>query len=288
MLNTDLSSLISYDMKDQVNKAIVRNEEDIFKKIKLYRNCQFTCDSLDGKNIMVNNIYKELWDWNRPVTKKSGYQKSGGGKTPEGFSDEFKHQWKRLGPDTMNSFKIIRDHAYSKIYNKSLEDLESNKNLRKFALLTHTIGNFTLVPYYLTSSDRPSYVMEDNKVKSKKQVVKAITFDQSRGSSGKYFVKDMFDLSLKIIKENTSSDIFKEYIDKFFLNMYVDKNYNIIPLLKSNEEYLLQDKMDLSNPLKFMPSNEAELNEYLENVNNLIEMRSKLIVEKLKMSNYEL
>jgi len=164
----------------------------------------------------------------------------------------------------MNSFSTTYSQAL-KIDSQDHDTVNININLQKFAGLIHPIGNFTLIPFKLDwQNDKKS-------------------FNQYRGANfGKYFVYDYFDLSLKLIKENISDDAFRSYVDTFYLNNYVDMNYIIRPLFKSHEEFLRSSKLDLENPKKFIPQNEAELNEYLVNVINNIELRGRRIVDELE------
>ena len=172
-----------------------------------------------------------------------------------------------MGSDTMNSFSTIYRTAKS-VYSNTPHLLEQNNFLARFASLTHTIGNFTLVPFQLSPQ-------RDTR-----------SFNQYRGFRGNddnpYFVYDFFDLSLKLIQENTSTQVFKDYIDTFFLNDYVDKDYRIIPLFKRHQVFLEESYLSVKDPGAFLPQNETELNEYLSNVNQLIQMRGRRIVAALK------
>lgn len=124
--------------------------------------------------------------------------------------------------DTMNSFDTIYRATHS-IYHGNTHLVEQNDFLAKFASLTHTIGNFTLVSFQLIPQ-KDSH-----------------SFNQYRGFQGNgdnpYFVYDFFDLSLKLIQENTSAQVFKDYIYTFFLNDYVDKDYHIVPLFERHQPF---------------------------------------------------
>ena len=95
-------------------------------------------------------------------------------------------------------------------------------------------------------------------------------------------ISDYFDLSLKLIKENISEAGFRTYIDTFFLSDYVDSDYNIKPLFKRHGEMLEQEKLSLHKPQSFLPQDEEELNEYLENVIEIIEKRNRRILTALE------
>ena len=250
--------LAQYDFKNESPWEDVRNERDPiikFQKYKAHNKTdanKFDCDNSNGTCALSNEIYYALWQWQ--------YKSRFSLQLP--LSSLFGTNWERFGSDTMNSFQTTYNQAV-KIYGNSKE-ANSNRALQRFASLTHAIGNFVLVPFKLSLNDEKS-------------------FNQYRGANfGKYFVYDYFDLSLKLIKETVEESVFKSYIDTFYLNDYVDENYNILPLLSRHKVFLQQEKMDMSNPEKFLPQNEDELNEYLNNINYLIKTRGSRLVEKLK------
>jgi hypothetical protein len=254
-----LRNLETYDFKNEAPWEDLRNENNTIKKFLKYKdyykvNKKFDCDNSNGSCALADNIYYSLWGW----CYKSRYTIS------DDLKDKLGVPWDRLGTDTMNSFSTTYSQAL-KIDSQDHDTVNININLQKFAGLTHSIGNFTLIPFKLDwHNDKKS-------------------FNQYRGANfGKYFVYDYFDLSLKLIKENISEEAFKNYIDTFFLDDYVDKDYEIKPLFKSHEAFLRSSKLDLENPKKFIPQNEAELNEYLVNVINNIELRGRRIVDELE------
>jgi hypothetical protein len=248
-------NLITYDFKNEDPCKEVRDEKDPFRKFELYKNSKsnFDCD----RSELADRIYKLLWGW-------SYYENS------DIIPDILKGmleatKWERLGCDTMNSFSTTYTKA-RKIYTQDLDKVRANDYLKKFASLTHTIGNFTLIPFKLNF----------------RQDVRS--FNQDRGwrrKEGMYFVYDYFDLSLKLIKENVSETGFKAYIDTCYLNDYVNKNYDIIPLFKGHADLLKEDKLPIDNPYIFLTTDEAELIEYLRNVLEKIESRGHRIVKEL-------
>jgi hypothetical protein len=255
-----LESLVTYDFKNESPWPDVNNEANSLKKFQLYKakeEPKFDCDSSNGTCPLASDIYNRLWGW----TYENRFH------LPERLSSCFQGQWERMGSDTMNSFSTIYRTAKS-VYSNTPHLLEQNNLLARFASLTHTIGNFTLVPFQLSPQ-------RDNR-----------SFNQYRGFQGNddnpYFVYDFFDLSLKLIQENTSTQVFKDYIDTFFLNDYVDKDYRIIPLFKRHQVFLKERYLSVKDPDAFLPQNETELNEYLSNVNRLIQMRSRRIIDALK------
>lgn len=179
-----LESLVTYDFKNESPWPDVNNETNPLKKFQLCRarskaaeeknEPNFDCDSSDGTCPLTSDIYNRLWGW----TYENRFH------LPERLSSCFQGQWERMGSDTMNSFSTIYRIASPVYYNNS-RLLEQNELLVSFASLTHTIGNFTLVPFQLSpQKDRRS-------------------FNQYRGFRGNdsnpYFVYDFFDLSLKLI-----------------------------------------------------------------------------------------
>lgn len=255
-----LESLAAYDFKNESPWPDVNNETDPLKKFWLYKAKEkpaFDCDSSDGTCSLTSDLYNRLWGWRY----ENRFH------LPESLVGCFGEQWERMGSDTMNSFATIYRAAKS-VYHGNTLLLEQNDLFVKFASLTHTIGNFTLVPFQLVPE-------KDSR-----------SFNQYRGfrgnSSNPYFVYDFFDLSLKLIQENTSAQVFRNYIDTFFLNDYVDRDYRIVPLFKRHQLFLQERHLSVEDPSAFLPQNQAELNEYLSNVNRLIQKRGKRIVDELK------
>ncbi|MBA9086884.1 hypothetical protein FHR92_003364 [Fontibacillus solani] len=248
----EVLNLITYDFKNEDPCKEVRGEKDPIRKFEIYKNSKsnFDCDC----SRLADRIYELLWGWN--YRNKFSI--------PDNLKGKLEAtKWDRLGCDTMNSFLTTYNHA-RKIYTQDHDNVRANDYLKKFASLTHSIGNFTLVPFKLDF----------------RQDVKS--FNQNRGwHGGKYFVYDYFDLSLKLIKEHVNALGFKAYIDTFYLNDYVDHNYDIIPLFGGHVELLKEDKLLLDNPNRFLPKNEAELIEYLRNVLEKIESRGLRIVKEL-------
>jgi hypothetical protein len=254
-----IRNLESYDFKNEAPWEDLRNENNSIKKFQMYMkyykmNKKFDCDNSNGSCRLTDSIYYSLWGW----CFKSRYT------IPKSLLGKLDVNWDRMGTDTMNSFSTTYSNAL-KIYSQDLDAVNNNMNIQKFAALTHSIGNFTLMPFKLDWQ---------NDTKS---------LNQYRGANfGKYFVYDYFDLSLKLIKENTSESAFRNYIDTFYLNDYVYPNYEIKTVFRGHEVFLRSDKLSLENPGKFNPANVAELNEYLVNVINNIELRGQRIVEELE------
>jgi len=259
--------LTKYDFKNEAPWDLTgkgRTSIDRFNSYRRYNKdkkmANFDCDNSNGTCPLADSIYMALWGW----SYKNRFT------LPDLLKKDFELIWDRFGPDTMNSFATTYRQAL-KIYGNDKNKAYGSHYLQELASLTHYIGNFTLFPFKLNPK-------EDKK-----------SFNQYRGfNSGKYFVYDYFDLSLKILKENVDDLIFRKYIDTFYLNDYVDENYNIKPLLKSHEALLNCEKMPTNNPDQFLPQTESELNEYLKNVISKIKARGKRIASELEEKNSEI
>lgn len=110
-------------------------------------------------------------------------------------------------------FLIENFDVFSKVHN--------SEELKKFAVLTHTIGNIAIVPYGF--------------------------------NTGRKF-NDYWDMALKLLKNDLSFDEWKKFIDINFFNCYVDENYNIKSYFKTankNRLYLPQGEEDIISFLKY-------------------------------------
>ncbi|MCL2110843.1 MAG: hypothetical protein FWH32_01040 [Clostridiales bacterium] len=232
----------------------------------------------EAKSYEIPKECKDLWDfWRR---NKLGEYENKHGKLISIMSG--------LNSDTMNSFKTT--------YNKALEikageekiplesytvkggriDIEKlvlknpdvltkiceNNDIQKFAQLTHSIGNFTLIPH---------------KIKFGKN--KDPECFQYRGS--KHDIKDYWDLSLKLLKEpwnfgEGDGKHFEDYIDTFYLNCYVDKNYDV--------EELFTEHFDVGH---LYPADSDEMERFLSNVNEKIISRGTLMVLILMLKKWD-
>ncbi len=238
----DLSDIVDYDFKNEAHRLEIRLENDPIEKFLKYKKFgRFDCDNSNGTCLLMNDIYYKLWRWsyNSRFTIDDELKKA------------FGNMWRRLGADTMNSYQTTYTNAKS-IY----KSVRENELMLQFAKYTHTIGNFTLIPFNLEG------------------VKYFNTYRCAR-------FKDYFDLSLKYIKEQVDEDTFKNYIDIFFLNDYVDGEYNVLPLFSRHNDYLSQERMIIDNVNLLIPQNETELNEFLKNVIDRIQNRGKKIAKKL-------
>ncbi|MCL2014780.1 MAG: hypothetical protein FWG68_00870 [Defluviitaleaceae bacterium] len=217
----------------------------------------FTSNSPEGKRLhldsnnggcqLTNRIYANLWKL---------YCNSKKGNTWE-CNDEKFVLIGRFGSDTMNSFKSI----YNIFHEKFGDEAYKNVNLQEYAKLTHTIGNFTPIPFSIR-------FFRQHKSKC---------FNKHRGCNKR--IEDMWDISLNGIKihfeREYSVKIFRDYIDTFCLNTYVDKDCNVRPLFNKETRKLTPQPSPL-------PQTECELNEFLESANKKIIQRGTILVEILK------
>ncbi len=127
-----------------------------------------------------------------------------------------------------------------------------------FAQLTHTIGNFVLIPKKIEP-----YIPEDKTV----NMVRASVW------------KDYFDLSLLWFMNNQelvwTDETLEVYFDKFMLQSYAQGRC-IFPLMPAHEEILKGDY-----ELESRPKTKKELAVLLDNINNRIIQRGKLMYSKL-------
>jgi hypothetical protein len=249
--------------KMNYNKNNKENNKKITKKI-------WDCDG-SGRNSkdtcsLSRDIYKVIWGWENKIESSC--------KCTSSFYNSC------MEPDSMNSyFKILTrvidlvepdgKKDYFQIVNKShhvqkrhwskkdigewggeffkdlVEKVRKNKEvgclLNKFAKLTHTMGNFVLVP---------------------------AGFNKGRVRS----TADYWDLSLKILKTDSDwipPEFFQKYINTFFLWDYVDENYEIKLFFKEHGFKKLQ------------PSNIEEAVEFLQKVTKFIVRRGYFMLAML-------
>lgn len=183
----------------------------VYKEIdKKNKKKSFDCDSWNGTNDLMDEIYDRLWrnvkewdvDWGT-------YKKN-----------------EKFGGDTMNSFSTTFNAlAEKKSYRESFKDYRIYKNskykiLEKYAKYTGCLGNFTLVPR---------------------------GYNGYRGTSNK--LKDYWDLSLNNLRYDKDGQewlegvnlSFREYINMFFLWDYMesqDGKYRVKALFEGHEALL--------------------------------------------------
>ena len=178
-----LEALWEYDFKNESPWPDVVGETDPIRKFRLYKGKTeppFDCDRCQ----LAMNLYTRLWGWS--------YGRRG--VMPESLASRFGGRITGFGSDTMNSFATVYRTARN-IYYQSAKSPDANKRLAQFAALTHTAGNFTLVPYQLDpANDKRSFN----------------SYRGYRGEDGnKYFVYDFSDLSLKLIQEYLGQETFQ-------------------------------------------------------------------------------
>lgn len=253
---------VEYDFKYQLGQKLTRirskqirlsaeemitTEESIerIKKYKAYNSPIYRFDCDGNKNCKLSlDIYEKLWgDFEKKV----------------------------YGPDTINSFITSYKKSKSDINNRT------DEMFRNFAVLTHTIGNFTLVPR-----------MEDKFEKG---------FNSYRG----FKYGDYWDISLQhLLKDgfNKDKDKFQKYIDTFFLWDYVDEEYNPLSLFMKYNDFTIRklgirfDEVDNNNYQNFLDNVEYAIKRrgkfmvyMLCNIREYNDFKSKTSIEKIKKYN---
>ncbi|MGM0965635.1 hypothetical protein [Bacillus pumilus] len=152
------------------------------------------------------------------------------------------------------------DQCHLLIYNDNFRDFELVKNnisaFEKFATLSHSIGNFTVLPHWM--------------------------------NTGRYcFSQDYWDVTLQ-----SFFDFFKPMgcwrncVETYFLQPYVnnDEEWTV-------SEFWEGHFLNIKKPKQLTPQNQEELIEYLHKVNLRIEERGKWIIKKtceeLKLQHFK-
>jgi hypothetical protein len=157
---------------------------------------------------------------------------------------------KEIGVDLLsyrNAFGCTSIEMILADFPEIAERLRYNADLCEFATLTHTIGNFTMIP----NPDETAYKKGFN--------------------CGRYYpTKDYWDLTLMLLKKRLQNDeLFNDYIRIFDLDDYVE-NGEIIRLFERE-----------TSPWHHEPQTKDELTEFLQIVNKKIKARGTRLVEKL-------
>lgn len=261
----NIAGIVHYDFKNEHGR--ISFSEDNIEFWLNYRNKGDTWDC-DGSGSKPNktcrlsrDIYKVLWGWESKIENR--YKKTSS------------FHYMCMGPDTMNSyFKILTrvvefvDPEGKKQYFESIKGKKhwSKKDtsqkgfldlvdkvrvhnevgvlLNKYAYLTHTFGNFVLVP---------------------------AGFNSGRVRA----TDDYWDLSLRLMKDDPEwmpPELFQKYINTFFLWDYVDENYEIKPFF------------NLHSFQKKNPNDLQESIQLLQTIINYIVRRGYFMVAMLKVA----
>lgn len=265
-----------YDLKNEIEEYKQCEADDLYRFL-LYKSSavekKFDCD----RCAYAKSVYHKLWGFDNNLN--ANFQNILVG-----------NQLILMGMDTMNSFwitfawclnKWCRDdiHRYfgiTTVTADSAKDLLDNytalkkiiiKNLSKeifdkfvlFAKLTHTIGNLVLVPKKIEP-----YIHEKQ------------TFNMARASKW----NDYFDLSLQWILKNDdqswNEETVNKYFDMFELRDYVTGDNKIIPLTESHNKII----NSVAN-IESRPQDKLEIVQLLNNINNRIIKRGKILHAKL-------
>lgn len=135
----------NYDFKNESPTDKVKNEEDPIKKFLLYHldyaKTGFDCDCCE----LAKEMYKKLWSLNDKELKSYDCD------TMNSFSRLYRLllksyddvYWKKTEishPPTRSKW-LLKDEVY-----EHYKVINENESVKEFARLTHTLGNFTLLP----------------------------------------------------------------------------------------------------------------------------------------------
>ncbi|MCL2110847.1 MAG: WYL domain-containing protein [Clostridiales bacterium] len=271
-----LYSFATYDFKDESPDEACRLEANSVKKFILYRESGdwFDCDGCD----LSKQVYKALW----------GCEQAMRGRLYVPSQSIFRDlHWAELGADTMNSCALVLANALQyddelKNYTRGergaslrkdpqglLDYLDSDgskgriegisKHIHDFANLTHSLGNFTLIPYYYEKKP----------------------FNVYRARS----VMDFWDMSLKLMEDAYGKEALGEYVDAFYHFDYIDgfsqelpfEKYRIASLCGCHEDCLCGNEAVLPRDRRSLIPGAGELDEYLRGVNRRIVSRGTLM-----------
>lgn len=253
------NSLYDLDKFDLKNLVIgLEQEEDVFRKYEGYRE-KLVINSVPYVSFKAD-ISNRLWDWKvenpyRFEGKLSVFDSIWGKNEEKGF-------WSHMDLDYAISFPRIYKIAKD-IYKDNLTELEKNQLLKENLTLCYTVGNLNLLPHRLTDKNITAY-----KVNYVPRALEKYPF----------FAVGFIDAVLLLIKKYTTEEMFKNYVDIFYWDDFVDENYNVIPLLPKIEN------IDVETESLVFPKTEEELNCYLEKVNTLLKLRNKRVINALKDS----
>ena len=232
--------LLWYIYRNIDKKTDKKNDE---KNVRL-----FDCDSWNGSNDLMDEIYDRLWR----------------NKMDESLRDKF-------GGDTMNSFATTFNAFSGKeSYEESFDDYKEKKEsydvLREYAKLTGCLGNFVLVPKGFNGYRGLAGTIRDYWDLS----LHELRCDQS----GQGWL-DQVDMP------------FTKYINLFFLWDYVSgkKNggYRARPLFKSHEAILMREKMVLPRKADVEGASD-DFSEFTKNANRCILRRGAFMSTMLRIS----
>lgn len=178
-----------------------------------------------------------------------------------------KHIWSY---DTINSFKTIYNQSdvlqKKEDKNKKREDL---KYLQHFAFWTHTLGNFTPIPFYTVTEK--GYIRSTNQQRgSRKEYIDRTFIDIKKAFELMSFVDQKFNGNKKELDFKT------DYIDYFCLQEYCTIN---------NDEIIAIPLFDRKFENKTHPQSLSELKECILEIIIRIIKRGIMIVEKYYENN---
>lgn len=151
-------------------------------------------------------------------------------------------------PNVSDFFKnIAKNNDISIVYDNFEGLIDFFDEIKMFSALTHSVGNFIVLPSWVNTG-RGSYLSN---------------------------VKDYWDLTLKDIRDlfmllKNGNELWKEYIDTFYLQPYVYK-----------DTYKVAELWDGHFNKSVLPSEKSDFQQFYHNVNLLICERGKYMVKEL-------
>lgn len=258
-----------YDFKLEYNRPAVQGkysradmaaEQSNVRRFLIYRELgsSFDPDSCP----LTKKIYGELWGWKDDSRCFQEIAVGGnllvmGMETVNSFATSLFHVFKLAGLPRMT----VKDYTSSaeKIIRAAI-GAEAYMELERFALLTHTMGNFTLIPKSISPYTDGG-----------------MSFNQARGFQGGHGTYDFFDLGLKLIERHSAQNSInlEDYAQTFLLEDYYS-NGAIMPLCNSHSVWL----SGCETADNALPGADELLALFCE-INRRIERRGKRIAAKL-------
>jgi hypothetical protein len=262
-----------YDFKNEHPYNEVRVENDPVRKWLLYKSSPylFDADSSNGTCEATMRLYRQLWNWDTEnklskapsdtmnsfwITYKAAMQICCSGMSL-GWTvrevDEF-HSDGRGRPTKEDTCYLAENYYRLMDEDERFRELNELPYIRRFARLTHCIGNLTLVPR---------------------------GFNRARSLR----TKDYWDLSLGLLKDKwgvwktggviPGAKDFEEYIHFYFMEMYIDAGKgDYLPLTRSHARCY-------SGASQLLPANREELKECVGQMNDRIEKRGEIMIREL-------
>jgi hypothetical protein len=236
----------------------------------------FDADSSNGTCKLAEKIYRTLWGWDLEeklrtapsdtmntfwTTYKVAMQLYCPGMVL-GWADRKVTAFRDSGnglPTKADTFYLAAHYKRFVSENEGFRLLNELPYIREFASLTHTIGNFTLVPQGLAKGQK--------------------SFNVARYA----ITKDYWDLSLGLLKGEwgrwTTAGVvpkagdFNEYADTYFMGMYLDSEGEYLPFFDGHARHR-------SGARQLLPASKEELEVCVKTINERIKCRGRAMAQK--------